>query len=197
MRDRKRALRQELREARAAIGAGERARIDALIAEKVLRSDAWAKASEVYTYLSFGCEVDTRVLVEHAWREGKRVALPRCVSGKRCMRWFVVDTLDGLERSAMGVEEPRADAAREVTATGCESALALVPGLAFDGRGFRIGYGGGFYDGFLAGFEGVSMGLCRAQFLMGDLCALGVVEPHDLPVDLVVCEDCGLDAQPF
>ena len=187
--DRKRALRQALRAARAAIAADERARIDAIIAKKILCSWVWVDATVVYTYLSFGCEVDTRALIEHAWREDKRVALPRCVPGTRSMRWFFVDSYEGLERSPMGIEEPPIDATRVAPAVGCATALALVPGLAFDAQGFRIGYGGGFYDGFLAGFEGISVGMCRMQFIVDDLPSMGVVEPHDLPVDLIACED--------
>ena len=65
-------------------------------------------------------------------------------------------------------------------------ALALVPGLAFDAAGFRLGYGGGFYDTFLADFPGTTVGLCRT-------CQLSAVPlprgPYDLPVGLVVTED--------
>ena len=186
-----------MRAARAAIAADERAHIDALIVEKILRSWVWADATMVYTYLSFGCEVDTRALIEHAWCEGKRVALPRCVPRTRSMRWFIVDSFEGMERSPMGIEEPPIDATRAAPAVGCVTALALVPGLAFDAQGFRIGYGGGFYDSFLAGFEGISVGLCRTQFIVDDLPSLGVVEPHDLPVDLIACEDRELSTCPY
>lgn len=116
----------------------------------------------------------------------KVVALPRVVPGTRAMRWFSVDSLEGLERSPFGVEEPPADAAREVFPAVLPLALALVPGLAFDAAGFRLGYGGGFYDTFLADFPGTTVGLCRT-------CQLSAVPlprgPYDLPVGLVVTED--------
>ena len=64
--------------------------------------------------------------------------------------------------------------------------IALVPGLTFDGHGFRLGYGGGFYDTFLARFEGVSVGLCRDAQMSRDLCAEGLLDAHDLPVQIVV-----------
>lgn len=115
----------------------------------------------------------------------KVVALPRVVPGTRAMRWFSVDSLEGLERSPFGVEEPPADAAREVFPAVLPLALALVPGLAFDAAGFRLGYGGGFYDTFLADFPGTTVGLCRT-------CQLSAVPlprgPYDLPVGLVVTE---------
>lgn len=76
--------------------------------------------------------------------------------------------------------------AREVFPAVLPLALALVPGLAFDAAGFRLGYGGGFYDTFLADFPGTTVGLCRT-------CQLSAVPlprgPYDLPVGLVVTED--------
>lgn len=114
----------------------------------------------------------------------KVVALPRVVPGTRAMRWFSVDSLEGLERSPFGVEEPPADAAREVFPAVLPLALALVPGLAFDAAGFRLGYGGGFYDTFLPTFPGTSMGLCRAAQLADHL----PHEDYDMPVDEVVTE---------
>ena len=64
-------------------------------------------------------------------------------------------------------------------------AVALVPGYSFDGRGYRLGYGGGFYDAFLPGFAGVSVGLCRAcQFCDRPLPR----DDHDVPVDVLVTE---------
>lgn len=65
-------------------------------------------------------------------------------------------------------------------------ALALVPGLAFDQEGYRLGYGGGFYDAFLSTFPGVSLGLCRKVALLPSLAACGVRAPHDVPVTAVI-----------
>ena len=91
--------------------------------------------------------------------------------------------------SRMGIEEPPACASRLVdVSTLGPRALALVPALAFDERGYRLGYGGGFYDAFLAQFLGVAAGLAREATLLGDLGALGALEPQDLPVDLVVTD---------
>ena len=70
--------------------------------------------------------------------------------------------------------------------TGSAHALALVSGLTFDDEGFRLGYGGGYYDGFLSRFEGVSVGLCRSSLRVESLAGMGCLEPHDVPVDLVV-----------
>ncbi len=184
----KRELRRRLRAARAALDVGERMREDGGISDAVAKLAVWSECRVVYAYLSFGSEVDTRSLILRAWQEGKLVALPWCVPGTRQMRWFRVNSLDGLVKSSLGVEEPVPDPTLELDGRGDTQALALVPGLAFDKRGFRLGYGAGFYDGFLAAFRGYSVGLCRHATLVDDLAELGVLEPHDRAVDLVVTE---------
>ena len=149
---RKRSMRKHLLEQRAGLGEAERERMDWDIAQAVLGTVWGQSAQTVYTYLSFGSEVDTRRLIREAWDARKTVALPWCVPHARDLRWFAVDTFDGLVRSKLGIEEPVPDPAREVDVKGDASSLALVPALTFDRAGYRLGYGGGFYDGFLAGF---------------------------------------------
>lgn len=177
-------LRRRFRALRAGLPEGERRAIDAAIAGNVAGLPAFAGADGVFTYLSFGAEVDTRALIERAWGLGKTVALPRVVPGTRQMRWYAVDSLAGLEHSSFGVEEPAADPAREVAPADFRAPVALVPGLAFDREGYRLGYGGGFYDTFLPAFPGISMGLCRTAQLAERL----PHDTHDVPVDLVVTE---------
>lgn len=165
---------------------GERRAIDGAIARNVAALPEFAAADRVFTYLSFGAEVDTRALIQCAWEAGKTVCLPRVVPGTREMRWYAVESLDGLVRSSFGVEEPPDDPSREADPADFAHSVALVPGLAFDRAGFRLGYGGGFYDAFLPGFPGTSIGLARTCQLVE---ALPVRDAHDAPVDVVVTED--------
>lgn len=186
----KRGLRRQMKALRDGLGAEERERVDGAICANLLSLAAYQRADVVLPYLSFGSEVDTRRLIGHALDAGKIVALPRVVEGERAMRWYRVFGLDGLERSALGVEEPPVDPVREVDPLASSRALAIVPALTFDAQGYRLGYGGGFYDAFLAVFPGVSAGLCRDVQFVDDLHGLGVVEAHDLSVDVVVTEQC-------
>lgn len=182
----KRELRARMMAVRKAIPEAERKAMDEAIRAHVNASEAFGEASVVFAYLSMGTEVDTRGIIKDAWRAGKVVAIPRCV-GPRCMRWFRIVDFEGLEKSSLGVEEPIVDDAAEQLTTG-EGMVALVPGLAFDGCGYRLGYGGGFYDTFLVDFEGASIGLCRSVQLMDDLNRLGVIGEYDLPVDVVMSD---------
>ena len=191
--DAKRVLRRDLRRARSAMPASERARADAAISASLLETPEWAAARTLLCYLSFGSEVETREILGRAWAEGRVVALPRCVEGTRRMEWFRVGSLDGLVRSGLGVLEPPRDESVLVwPASGPRrsdpSQLAIVPGMAFDPRGRRLGYGGGFYDTFLEGFAGVACGLCRGSQLRRDLAADGVLDTHDQACDFVVTE---------
>lgn len=187
----KAALRRRFRAARAALDPACRAHVDAAIAARVAASPAFERAAVILTYLSFGAEVDTRELIRAAWRAGKVVAVPR-VLGPHELGWYRIDSFDGLERSPHGMEEPAPDPQRAVDPQDAFHAarmLALVPGLAFDRAGYRLGYGGGFYDAFLRGFPGTSLGLCRAASLVPSLGSLGAREPHDMPVARVVTEN--------
>ena len=170
---------------RAGIPADERARIDAGIGKQVLALPEFLACDVVLPYLSFGDEIETRDIMHEAWAAGKTVALPRCIVGTRTMRWYRVERLEGLVKSSFGVDEPAEDPASELNPADARAPLALVPGLAFDVQGFRMGYGGGFYDTFLKDFTGVSAGLCRECQMVE---AVPALEPHDLAADIVVTE---------
>ena len=185
MNDMKAQLRERLKGARDAMPAAEREAADTAIRDRVLALPEFHEADAVLTYLSFGSEVDTRGIIEEAWGLGKTVALPRCTAPHE-MRWFRVASFDGLERSKFGVEEPPLDPATEFHPESAARAIALVPGLAFDAEGYRLGYGGGYYDAFLATFTGTSIGLCRPEQRLESLAAAGALDPHDRPVDVLV-----------
>lgn len=183
----KRAERERLVALRDALPEGERERVDAAILSRCQGLDAWRNAGVILTYLSMGSEVDTHPIIRAAWGLGKTVALPYCVPHTRRMRWYAADSLDGLVRSRFGVLQPDPDTFGEVDPFG-PGRLALVPALCFDRAGYRLGYGGGFYDTFLSSFEGVAIGLCRGAQLRDDLRGEGLVEPHDVPVGVVVTD---------
>ena len=184
----KAAWRKRFKELRAAISADERQRMDVGIAENVVALPEYRQAEAVLAYLAFGAEVETRGIIGRAWADGKVVLLPRCVPGTRQMAWYRVDSFDGLVRSSFGVKEPAEDPAREVDPATLRRALVLVPGLTFDPQGFRLGYGGGFYDVFLSGVDTariVPVGLCR-ECQMSE--CVEVRDAHDLPAQAVVTE---------
>lgn len=187
--ERKRELRKHFRQVRKDLGEQGRAEVDAGIEAQLKALPEFAQAEVLLAYLDFGPEVRTRGIIQAAWDAGKVVALPWCVPGTHEMRWFRITSFNDLVRSKLGVEEPvPSDETEQLLGTG-ERMLALVPGLTFDPAGYRLGYGGGFYDTFLAKFDGVSVGLVREVQLSQDLRAEGIIDAHDLPAQLVVSEE--------
>lgn len=185
---RKREMRRRLIAERDAGDPAARMRADAAITCRVARLPAFGEAELLLTYLDVGSEVRTRDLIELAWSSDKVVALPRCVRGMREVIWHRFDSYDQIEVGSYGLLEPVPGRAPVVDPTSYAHALALVPGLTFDARGYRLGYGGGYYDVFLSAFAGTSVGLCRDRDMTVDLSALGLVSSHDLPVDTVITD---------
>ena len=134
------------------------------------------------TYVSTAIEVDTRRIIERALADGKQVAVPRCVPGTRDMEFYLIRGLDELEPGTFGVLEPRPDPARLVK--DFSSGLCLIPALCYDWHGYRLGYGKGYYDRFLANFGGHMVGICYSECVRRKL-------PHgrfDRPAELLVTE---------
>ena len=186
---RKKELRRRFRTIRKELGEAGRSAIDARIEANLVSLPEFSEMDVLLAYLDFGPEVRTRGIIQRAWDAGKTVALPWCVPGTHEMRWFIITAFDDLVRSSLGVEEPVPnDETEQLLGTG-ERMIALVPGLTFDAAGYRLGYGGGFYDTFLAKFDGVSVGLCREAQFSNNLVAEGIIDAHDLPAQLVVTEE--------
>lgn len=186
--ERKKELRKRFRAIRKELGEEGRSRADDLIEQRLCSLPEFEQAEVLLPYLDFGPEVRTRGIIERAWAAGKTVALPWCVPDTHEMRWYKVSSFEALVRSGLGVEEPVPDEENEQPLDDEQRMLAIVPGLTFDATGYRLGYGGGFYDTFLAKFDGVSVGLCRTAQLSDDLRTEGIIDAHDLPVRLVVTE---------
>lgn len=181
----KQEMRKRYARLRADLGADRRRSIDSSITARIVDLDSFSRADAVYAYLSVGDEVDTHELCRRAVREGKVLAVPRCMKGSRVMEWRRVASPGDVVKSAFGVWEPRAEGTEPVDRFGTERSIALVPGFVFDRKGYRLGYGGGFYDAFLGDFKGTSIGLARSVQTMDELPFL---EPHDVPVDMVATE---------
>lgn len=172
----RRALREEERRlTRAALSAGDR-----ILTERFLALPQVAAARTILLYASMGAEPDTGTLLEKLTARGKRVALPRCLpEGRMETRLYLPEV--PLIRHRFGMLEPGEEhplIERE------EIDLILVPAQTYDVHGMRLGKGGGYYDRYLSGYSGRTVGLCRDVLLQEKVPA----EEHDLPVELVLTE---------
>ena len=152
------------------------------ILEKVLGLEAYRRAKLVHTYVSSKeSEVDTRALIGTCLAHGKRVAVPVVTPGTRTLAHALIDSLDQLVVGPWGLAQP--DPAEAVwLPSEARIDLVVVPGLAFDRRGHRIGWGGGYYDRFLAQVQTIKIGLCYDELVLDRIPG----EPHDVPMDMVV-----------
>lgn len=170
-------LRREIRARKRAMTEEEIETRSAKLAQLFFASEAYQKAKTIYGYLPYNQEVRTVPMLERALKDGKKVAVPK-VYGEE-MKFLYLDDLNAVAKGYAGIPEPIAD---EPVAQD-ETALVLMPGLAFDPQGHRIGYGGGFYDKFLAAEPNhPTLALCYKFQMLPKL----DVEDHDIPVDTVL-----------
>ena len=114
----------------------------------------YSAARTVMSYVSLSDEVHTEPLLSGAWEEGRRVVVPYCVGNS--LRLFVLKSMEELAPGTLGILEPRPElrARTDRVADPAELDLIVVPGVVFDRRGGRIGYGKGYYDGLLTRCKG-------------------------------------------
>ena len=141
------------------------------------------KSSDVLAYVSAkDNEVDTHGIIRQLLAEGKTVCVPVSGMKQRVMQWSLLLAMEELERTHFGLLEPAALFRRiNPIPTG---AVCLVPGVAFTRNGWRIGYGGGYFDRFLDAFDGVSVGLAHDIQIVDHI----PTEPYDRPVDYLITE---------
>ncbi|WP_046173833.1 5-formyltetrahydrofolate cyclo-ligase [Domibacillus indicus] len=151
-------------------------------ASKLYALAEWKKAKTVALTVSADFEVDTWQLIRSAWLGGKKVYVPKCHPADRTMQFHRLDRFSDLEKVYAGLYEPNPE--KTVLIEPNQLDLVIVPGLLFERRGFRIGFGGGYYDRFLSSYEGQTISLAFSIQLSDTL----PVEKHDLPVQKIVTE---------
>lgn len=173
-------LRKEFKKYRLEMSKQEKASKDFEILNRVVSLPEYKNAKMLLTYVSTDIEVDTKSLIEGALIDGKTVLVPKCVDGKIDMKFYKISSISDLKPGAFGVLEPE----------NCEQvsdfsdAVCILPGLGFDLQGYRLGYGKGYYDRFLANFKGKNIGVCY------NICLKALI-PHgkyDKMVDVLVTE---------
>lgn len=149
------------------------------ICELILSSEAYARAQSVLLYAAIGSEIDLSPVAHDAWEKGKTVAYPRCDDREGRMTFFAVQAPEQLVSGSFGIPEPHKEC---LPWQKVGEALCIVPALAVDACGNRLGYGKGYYDRFLASFDGVTACAVYEQCLAAELQCDG----HDVPVTLII-----------
>ena len=173
----KKELRRSIRERKRAMTEEEIVSRSVKLGVLFAQSEAYKNAKTIYGYLPYNQEVRTVPMLEQALKDGKKVAVPKVYGDE--MKFLYLDDLTKVSKGYAGIPEPIADG----PVADDETALVLMPGLAFDPQGHRIGYGGGFYDKFLAAEPNhPTLALCYEFQMLPEL----DTEEHDIPVDTVL-----------
>ncbi len=178
-------LRSEAAQKRETIPLEERLRLSKIIAEKLASQPEFYTEDTVAFYVSKETEVYTHAMIRE-WLRKKRIVVPK-VEGEVLVFYEINDIDEDLKPGSFGVLEPATS--RKVSYD--EIGLVIVPGVAFDEQGYRIGSGKGYYDKMLDGYKGKKIGLAFKMQMVPEV----PKEGHDVPVDKVVTEERVIDCQ--
>ncbi len=180
----KKEIRKSIIEKRDKLSVSEKNSFDEKIYTKVKNLTAYKEAKVIFTFISFGSEVDTLRLIDDALREGKTVAVPWINKEKKLMEAKIIKDLEDMHPGLYGILEPSPEAEALKYQ---DIDIIITPGVAFDNLGGRIGYGGGYYDKFLAEVKGrvpkiaLSYELQRVEKLP--------LEPFDMKITALITEE--------
>lgn len=178
----KKELRTEIREKRNQMSPSLQMQMSEAIIKNILTLAEYINCSTLLSYVSTEMEVDTFKLITVALKNGKKVAVPRCVEGLPIIEFYYIKSLGELVRGSYGLLEPRVNPQNKYAGN---YGLCILPGLAFDRTGGRLGYGKGYYDRFMQNFKGDTAGVCFSNVLMDSPLPAG---RFDIPVTTVVTD---------
>ena len=179
-------LRETVLRRRDAMGAATRTALSRAILEEISALPAYRASGTVLAYAGFGSELETDAFLRHTLDEGKTLLLPRVNRQEGLLDVYEVgDVMGDLEAETWGIREPRPDRCAQSDPAAAD--FVLVPGLAFDARGGRLGYGGGFYDRLLSGSLPPHALLVAGAFEV-QMVEEVPMDEHDVPMDAVVTE---------
>ncbi|KAA0549415.1 5-formyltetrahydrofolate cyclo-ligase [Bacillus sp. BGMRC 2118] len=152
------------------------------IQQSLFEDEKWKQANVIGITISRGNEIETKGIIEEAWNQGKKVAVPKCIPEDKKMIFYIFTDFSQLEEVYFGLQEPKPS--ETVAIHPSEIHLLVVPGVVFTEYGFRIGYGGGYYDRYLSQYEGSTLSLLLECQLVQQL----PIELHDIPVQQLITE---------
>lgn len=181
----KRELRKETIQRRDRIPPEVRAIKDREIMERLVTYRPYTEAGTVMLFASFRTEVNTFPIIKRALQEGKKVALPRVNRSQKVLDLYYIESLEQLERGCMGIQEPVVAPERIAMAEDME--VIVLPGVAFDEHGGRIGYGGGYYDRLLDSLQNVPLlvAIAYEEQIVDEI----PLEPHDKRVQVIITDN--------
>lgn len=178
----KKSLRQHFTKVRSSLSASQRETYGERIFQKTIALEAYQNIEGLLTYVSMKDEVDTKQIIQYALNN-KKVYVPLCVDGNQ-LSFYKINVLSELTEGKFGVLEPNPKKQKPLLSF--QKAICIVPGRAFDLDGYRLGYGGGYYDRFLQSFTGITIGYCYSECISDTSLPK---DTYDKAVDIVITQD--------
>ncbi|MDF2855534.1 MAG: hypothetical protein K0Q87_1385 [Neobacillus sp.] len=142
----------------------------------------WKQANVIGITVSKQPEVDTYQIIRKAWELGKQVVVPKCIPSKKQLTFRTLTEFSQLESVFFGLLEPNEALTAETSSKDID--LLIVPGLAYTTKGYRLGFGGGYYDRFLSDYTGKTLSLAFHFQVIPQF----TIEKHDLPVSKIITD---------
>jgi 5-formyltetrahydrofolate cyclo-ligase len=153
------------------------------IARNLFNEDDWKQAEVIGITISKEPEVDTYQIIRRAWESGKVVVAPKCHPKEKVLSFHKITRFSQLESVFYGLLEPIEEHTTEVKSDDIN--LLIVPGLAYTREGYRLGFGGGYYDRYLPDFKGKTISLAFHFQVLPQF----PIEKHDIPVSKLITND--------
>lgn len=150
------------------------------IAKTIYEDQDWKQAKVIGITISKQPEVDTYQIIRHAWEMGKEVVIPKCYPKDNKLSFRTLSEFSQLESVFYGLLEPIEEQTIEKLPENID--LLIVPGLAYTKEGYRVGFGGGYYDRYLADFSGKTISLAFNFQVIPQI----FIEKHDVPVSKII-----------
>lgn len=140
---------------------------DEYIFNKLTKCTHYQNAKTVLCFVSTDKEIDTHRVILHSLKQGKKVAVPKCTDRFGNMKFYLISSFADLEKGAYGILEPNIK--KCTIFTDQIDSICIIPGFAFDAKGYRVGFGKGFYDRFLKEYSGIKLGICYNQCIVNKI----------------------------
>ena len=174
-------IRNEYKQKRLSIPLEQKNKMDEEICKRFLSLSSYRYSDTVLLYSPLKGEINTDIILNDALSKGKKVAFPRCIENNE-MVYHYITSKEQLTSGKYGISEPLEDLPLYDNEIG--HSICILPAICYDKRGYRLGYGKGYYDRFLSNFKGVKVGLIYNDFIIDEIPS----GKFDLPSDIVITE---------
>ena len=177
----KRNLRNQYKQYRLDLPADVKADYDKKICDALMQLVSFKYSDTILMYAPLEGEIDVMPIAERALEMGKKVAFPRCIEEPRNLDFKYISSIDELKAGSYSIAEPTEDME---SVKDLSRSICIIPGIVFDKEGYRVGYGKGYYDRFLAVYDGTKFGLAYSECIL-DSVPRGRFDRH---VDILISE---------